>query len=280
MKKTIHEKSLRKHIRATARADIKKQIKTNKAVFFVYLILRTLAIGFLVFSLIQRDYENAFVCLLVLFLYMLPSLLKRKLYIELPTALEIVLICFIFAGEILGEVRSYYVQFPHWDLILHTTWGFICAAFGFALVDMLNRDKKIKLQLSPLYLALAAFCFSMTIGVLWEFFEFGVDNLFHKDMQKDTVIHSFSSVTLDETFSNIPIHISDIEDVAVNGQSLGLNGYLDIGLYDTMEDLFVNFIGALIFSIIGFINAKTKGKSHLAKQFIPIVLDAPPENGS
>ena len=69
--------------------------------------------------------------------------------------------------------------------------------------------------------------------------------------------------------------------MAVNGQSLGLDGYLDIGLYDTMEDLFVNFIGALTFSIIGYFSAKS-GKNKIAKEFVPVVLpeetaDAAPE---
>ncbi len=80
----------------------------------------------------------------------------------------------------------------------------------------------------------------MTIGVLWEFFEFGMDRLFHMDMQKDTI--TISSVMLDPTNRNIPITIDNITSVAVNGQDLGFSGYLDIGLYDTMEDLFVNFI--------------------------------------
>ena len=98
-----------------------------------------------------------------------------------------------------------------------------------------------------------------------------MDYLFHMDMQKDTVIHAFASVTLDPTNSNIPIYIDNITDVAVNGQSLGLDGYLDVGLYDTMEDLFVNFIGALTFSIIGYFSAKS-GKNKIAKQFVPVVL--------
>ena len=128
--------------------------------------------------------------------------------------------------------------------MLHTTTGFLCAATGFALIDILNRNSRIKFQLSPVYVALAAFCFSMTVGVLWEFFEFGMDRVFHMDMQKDTIVHSVTSVMLDPTNSNIPVTIDDITSVAVNGRDLGFDGYLDIGLYDTMADLFVNFIGA------------------------------------
>lgn len=105
------------------------------------------------------------------------------------------------------------------------------------------------MSFSPIYVALVAFCFSMTIGVLWEFFEFGMDRLFMMDMQKDTIVHSITSVMLDPTNKNIPVTIGDITSVTVNGQELGFGGYLDIGLYDTMEDLFVNFIGGAGFQL-------------------------------
>ena len=244
--------------------------KPKRAVVAVYWILRLIVIGVMVMTIIHKDYESTFVCVLVLILFMLPRFV-----------LEIIILVFIFAAEILGELKSYFITYPHWDTVLHTTTGFISAAFGFALVDLLNRNKPQHFKLSPVFLALVAFCFSMTVGVLWEFFEFSMDYLFHMDMQKDTVIHAFASVTLDPTNSNIPIYIDNITDVAVNSQSLGLDGYLDIGLYDTMEDLFVNFIGALTFSIIGYFSAKS-GKNKIAKQFVPVVLpeetaDAAPE---
>ena len=112
----------------------------------------------------------------------------------------------------------------------------------------------------------------MTIGVLWEFFEFGADRLFMIDMQKDTIVTSFASVILDETNSNIPIVVSGITDTAINGQPLGLGGYLDIGLFDTMEDLFVNFIGALVFSVIGYFALK-KNSNVFVSHFVPRLAD-------
>ena len=139
------------------------------------------------------------------------------------------------------------------------------------MADVLNRHKKVSFELSPLFLALVAFCFSMTIGALWEIFEFSVDNLFHKDMQKDTVIQQITSVALDPTNRNIPITISNIQDVVVNGESLGLGGYLDIGLYDTMEDLFVSFVGAVTFSVIGYFYLKKHGQGTFVRQFIPTI---------
>ena len=255
--------------------------KPKRAVVAVYWILRLIVIAVMVMTVIHKDYESTFVCVLVLILFMLPRFVERNFRIELPSTLEIIILVFIFAAEILGELKSYFITYPHWDTVLHTTTGFISAAFGYAMVDLLNRNKPQHFKLSPVFLALVAFCFSLTVGVLWEFYEFSMDYLFHMDMQKDTVIHAFASVTLDPTNSNIPIYIDNITDVAVNGRSLGLDGYLDVGLYDTMEDLFVNFIGALTFSIIGYFSAKS-GKNKIAKQFVPVVLpeetaDAAPE---
>ena len=247
------------------------EIKRKPAVAAVYFILRLIVLITLVSSAMRGEYESAFICLLVLFLFLLPMFVQKNFGIELPSTLEIIILVFIFAAEILGELACFFINVPNWDSILHTTTGFLCAAFGFALIDILNRNDKIKFELSPIYVALAAFCFSMTIGVLWEFFEFGMDRLFHMDMQKDTIVHTISSVMLDPTNKNIPITIDTITSVAVNGQDLGFNGYLDIGLYDTMEDLFVNFIGALTFSVFGFFYIKHRGKGRIAKAFIPTI---------
>jgi len=127
----------------------------------------------------------------------------------------------------------------------------------------------VKLALSPFFLALVSFCFSMTIGVFWEFFEFAADMLLELDMQKDTLISSFNSVMLDPSMSNIPIAVEGIYDVAVNGESLGVVGYLDIGLYDTMEDLFINFVGAALFSAVGYIDARRGDQSRLSAALVP-----------
>lgn len=248
---------------------LKATIRQQPAVFAVYVVLRLIVVAELVLSILRGEYESAFICLLVLILFILPFFIQQNFGIQLPTTLEIIILLFIFAAEILGELEGYFITYPNWDTMLHTTTGFLCAATGFALIDILNRNSRIKFQLSPIYVALAAFCFSMTVGVLWEFFEFGMDRLFHLDMQKDTVVQSITSVMLDPTNSNTPITIDGIHSVAVNGNDLGFNGYLDIGLYDTMEDLFVNFIGAVTFSVIGYFYIKHRGKGKLARAFIP-----------
>ena len=250
---------------------LKETIHKQPAVFAVYLALRLIVLAELVMSIIRGEYESAFICLLVLALFILPFFIQQNFGIQLPSVLEIIILLFIFAAEILGELECYFITYPNWDSMLHTTTGFLCAATGFALIDILNRNSRIKFQLSPVYVALAAFCFSMTVGVLWEFFEFGMDRVFHLDMQKDTVVQSITSVMLDPTNSNTPITIDGIHSVAVNGTDLGFDGYLDIGLYDTMEDLFVNFIGATVFSVIGYFYLKHRGEGKFAKAFIPTI---------
>ena len=263
-----------------ARGELRSAIRRQPVVFAVYLVLRLIVLASLVSAILRQEYESAFVCVLVLFLFMLPFFIQKNFGICLPSTLEIIILLFIFAAEILGELQSYFIQYPYWDTMLHTTNGFLCAAVGFSLIDILNRDAKIKFTLSPVYVALAAFCFSMTIGVLWEFFEFGMDRLFHMDMQKDTIVHTISSVMLDSTNSNIPITIDGITSVAVNGRDLGFTGYLDIGLYDTMEDLFVNFIGATVFSVIGYFYLKHRGEGKFAKAFIPTIEETDKEPDS
>lgn len=260
--------------------DLKAAVRRQPAVFTVYLVLRLMVLATLVSSVIRSEYESAFICLLVLVLFMLPFFIQQNFGIELPSTLEIIILLFIFAAEILGELECYFITFPYWDSMLHTTTGFLCAATGFALIDILNRNSRIKFELSPIYVALAAFCFSMTVGVLWEFFEFGMDRLFHMDMQKDTVVNSITSVMLDPTNKNIPVTIDGITSVTVNGQELGFGGYLDIGLYDTMADLFVNFIGAVVFSTIGYFYIKHRGKGKLAKAFIPTITEEKPDTAA
>ena len=240
----------------------------------VYIVLRSLVILTLIRGIFRREYETVFLCGLTLILLVLPSILSKKLRIQLPSTMEIIILLFVYSAEILGEINSFYVRVPHWDTILHTINGFCCAAIGFSLVDMLNRSERFSVRLSPVYLAIVAFCFSMTVGVLWEFFEFAGDQLFQLDMQKDTIVQTIGTVSLDPTLTNTVIRIRDISDVIVlcadgSQVQLGLGGYLDIGLIDTMKDLFVNFIGALVFSIIGFFFASSKGQGKFVRRFVP-----------
>lgn len=124
----------------------------NKRTLTVYLILRALVIAVMIRSFFRGAYENVFMCGLTLILLIMPSVLTKKLNIYLPSALEIVILCFIFAAEILGEISSFYIRVPNWDTALHTINGFLCAAVGFALVDLFNRDERFTFKLSPSFL--------------------------------------------------------------------------------------------------------------------------------
>lgn len=245
------------------------ELREHKSSFMVYFILRLLVIVVMVLQIFNKNYENVFLCILTLLLLVIPSFVQVTMKIELPTTLEIIILVFIFAAEILGEIREFYIVFPFWDTVLHTLNGFLAAAIGFSLVDLLNRSERMVFKLSPLFTAIVAFCFSMTIGVIWEFFEFGMDHILGFDMQKDTVIHTIRSVMLDPAGGNNVAVISNIKNVVVQGKDLGLGGYLDIGLIDTMKDLMVNFIGAVVFSVIGFFYVKKRGKGSVVGRFVP-----------
>lgn len=257
-----------------------EKVKSGKGKALVYIILRVLVVAIMVREIFQGRWAEAFYCVLTLILFMIPSIVERKLKIELPSALEIIVLLFIFAAEILGELGSFYMKIPGWDLILHTTNGFLMAAIGFALIDVLNKIPRINMSLSPFFVAFVAFCFSMTIGVLWEFYEYAADKYFGMDMQKDTIVETIGSIDFNDNHVNKPIWITDIDETIIKGKVNGeecetvVNGYLDVGLYDTMEDMLVNLVGALIFSIIGaiFLKGRGEGKGQIAGAFIPRML--------
>jgi len=255
-----------------------RRIQNKKLVLTIYVLLRLSVVAMLIAQFFNQNYENVMLCVLTLVLFLLPSAIERRLAIDLPDTLEIIILLFIYAAEILGEIGDYYVKVPVWDTMLHTMNGFLCAAIGFCLVDLLNRQEHVSLHLSPFFMSVLAFCFSMTIGVLWEFFEFAMDHLVLFDMQKDTVLNTISTVMLDPAGGTKAIVVSGIQDVILvledgTQRALGLGGYLDVGIVDTMKDLFVNFIGAVVFSTVGYFYVKSRGKGKFAKRFIPQVMD-------
>lgn len=244
---------------------------TKKAV--LYFVLRFVVIGVMVLKFVERDWFSAFLCVLTLLLFMIPSFLEKRLNIELPTLLEYIILLFIFSAEILGEINRFYLRIPYWDTILHTLNGFIMAGIGLSMIDILNRHDSLHFKMSQIFVCLVAFCFSMTVGVLWEFFEYGMDTFTHTDMQKDTYVNRIDSVDLNPSGENVPLAVEKITAVTVSGTvngeetTLTLDSYLDIGLNDTMEDLFVNCIGALVFSFFGYFYLN--GRSKFASGFIP-----------
>lgn len=250
---------------------VNKYKETKESSLLVYLILRVLVILCMTLQIFRGDWNNAVLCLLSLFLFTIPTLIEEKLKITLPTMLESIIYLFIFSAEILGEINNFYGTIPHWDTILHTINGFLAAGIGFSLIDILNENSK-NINLSPIFVAIIAFCFSMTIGVLWEFFEYGADRHLNLDMQKDRIVSQISTVELDPDKNNNAVVIKNIKSTQINtdkGEIIIEGGYLDIGLNDTMKDLFVNFVGAVCFSCIGYLYIKNRDKYKFASNFIP-----------
>lgn len=243
----------------------------------IYLVLRGLVIFTLIRQLLMGNFNNAFLCALTLVLFIIPAVIEKKFNLALPDALQILILLFIYSAEILGEINEFYIVIPHWDTILHTLNGFLCAAVGFSTIDILNRKEFFHATMSPLFVALVAFCFSMTIGVLWEFFEFGADQILRYDMQKDLIVDTISTVKLDPDGKNKAVIINNIEKTIIQSKDKDGNiketviegGYLDLGIDDTMQDLIVNFIGAVVFSVLGLLYISNRDKYKFAENFIP-----------
>lgn len=238
---------------------------TDKKTLIVFLFFRVLIIICLFRELLNGNYENVFLCILSLFLFLIPYFLEKTFKIDFPGVFERIVYIFIFSAEILGEINNFYGTIPFWDNMLHTINGFLCASLGFSLVYIINKQLS-GIKLSPFFVSLVAFCFSMTIGVCWEIFEYGMDCVFKTDMQKDVYIKEINSVEFDSTKSNKVINIDGIDKVIVNSNDndIEIDNYLDIGLHDTMIDLIVNFIGAFVFSVFGYLYITNEKKYKLA----------------
>ncbi len=248
-----------------------KEWKKRKGLVNVILSMTVLLI--LVARLLRRDYQSVFICILTLLLFNIPVWANKLFKVTLSRELEATILLFIFAAEILGELGSFYTYIPWWDTMLHTINGFLMAAIGFSLIDILNNSPRFHINLSPMFVAVVSFCVSMTVGVLWEFFEYGMDMIVGTDMQKDRLIHEISSVALNPSGRNDVVHISDITGTALlrGGEVIYViqDGYLDVGIMDTMKDLIVNCIGAIVFAVIGYFYIIGRNKGIFASKFIP-----------
>lgn len=177
---------------------------------------------------IKSDYALMLVqCLLGIIVMFLPSAFERRLRIAIPGPMYIVFIVFLYAAIYLGEIRNFYYRIPHWDLILHGLSGLMLGALSFSVITLLNDAQKVRISLSPVFVAVFAFCFAVAMGVLWEFYEFTLDGLLGLNMQKFAL---------------------------ENGQSLTGRA----ALTNTMNDLIVDALGAIVMSIVGYVSVKYK----------------------
>lgn len=249
----------------------------NKKIVVVYVFFRALAVFMLINQLIMQRWGDAFILVLTLALFAIPHLVERVFNIEIPNLLELIIIVFIFSSTILGELSDFYGYFKMWDTALHTLNGFLAAGVGFSLVYLLNKNAE-GMKLSPLFLAIVTFSFSMTVGVMWEFFEYSADRWMNLDMQKDRIVQQINSVSIGAQ-SNVVNQIENIQRTVIESKDNSGNnietviddGYLDIGIIDTMKDLFVNLLGAIVFSVLGYLYAHHDQKKYkFVRNFIPI----------
>ena len=168
---------------------------------------------------IMQDHSQDFLIILTFIMTYYPSVLEKRFGVYLPNTLQIVITLFIFAAQVLGEMNGFYDKISWWDTMLHATSGTVLGLLGFMFVYLLNKNRESEVNLSPIFVVLFAFCFAITMGVFWEFFEYGADRLMGYNMQK----------------------------FRLPGQD---------GLVDTMEDLIVDTIGALVACVFGWLYIK------------------------
>lgn len=164
-------------------------------------------------------------CTLGIIAMLLPGLLTKRLRIVIPSGIYILYVIFLYCAIYLGEVRSFYYSVPHWDTILHCFSGAMLGALGFSFVTLLNNTQRVPVNLSPSFVAVFAFCFALSLGVVWEIYEFTFDGLLGLNMQKFALEGGEPLVGRD-------------------------------ALADTMKDLIVDALGALATSIIGYVSIK------------------------
>lgn len=256
-----------------------ERMTENKLSFTIYILCHALILLTAARGAVSGVSRTVSVALLALALMQIPLAVKLLLRIRLSTALESLSYLFVLGAQILGEVHHFYSRFPVWDSVLHWLSGFMFAAFGFCLVDLFHKNRAaVRRVLSPLFIALVAFLFSVTVGVIWEFVEFGGDRLLGKDMQKDTLLHDIYTIHLrhisEDAAPDTPVHsLNDIQRMELY-DSMGeliaaTDGYLDIGLTDTVKDMAMNCLGATAFCGLGYYALKTKKHTHFASFFIP-----------
>lgn len=219
---------------------MKRKINWEKVIGWFVFITLLLSVGYSLFGILHNaadtaarsDYILMLVqCLLGLFVLALPGFLEKRFSIDIPHFMTVLYFIFLYCAIYLGEVRSFYYLIPHWDTILHAMSGAMLGAFGFVLVRTLTEAEKVKVELSPFFVSLTAFCFAITIGVVWEVYEFAGDGLLGLNMQK----------------FRLP------DGTLLSGHA---------ALSDTMWDLIVDALAALSVAVIGFfvLTARKKAK--------------------
>lgn len=246
---------------------------SKKSSLFVYVVLNLLVIFCMINQILLKHYDGALLCALVLLFFSFPIFVQKKFAIQLPNFLEIMIYLFLFSSNLLGEVYHFYSIVPIWDFVLHLINGFLCVSIGVSLIGLLNHQDCF--SLSSFFVFLFSFCFSMTISIMWEFGEYAMDNIFFTDAQKDVIVSHLSSIKLDKSINSKPVKLQKISKTVFyddkNQEIATLNGgYLDIGIHDTMKDLFANLVGAIIGEGIFYFSLKRNRKNKFLDKLLVV----------
>ena len=190
----------------------------------------------LLVALWQRSWLTAFTATGIICITFIPLLAERRFRVHTPPQFQLMGIAFVFASLFLGEMRGYYTRFWWWDIVLHTASGLLLGIVGFLLVHVLNETERISMQLKPGFVSFFAFLFAVGLGALWEIFEFCMDTFFGTNMQKP-MLHDPS------------------------------------GLLDTMVDLIVDTLGALVISLFGYYHLKVANRTSFLERWIEIYIE-------
>ncbi len=251
-----------KRTRGSLAALYRSVPRTEKLVFGV---LALFALAALVYSAVSGNGLGAAVSLTAGAALLLPRFLEWLFAFRFSSAMRLFIMLFIVLGAVPGTVFGFYNRFAHWDTILHLGCGFLMALVGYLLPDALNRRASSRLTTG--YRIFSAFVFALAAAAFWELYEYGADRLLGTDMQASSVIHALHSYLLGAS----PYEVDSIEDIAqvlVNGTELGLEGYLDIGLIDTMNDILANTAGALVYCVLT-VFARKRPAGVLARFLLP-----------
>lgn len=207
------------HQKTNVKSDqIKGEIRVHRIFILILLIVMVLEWVFLLYSGI---WLSLFLVTLIIITLFVPYIFRAKMDVEIPAEFHLMAVLFAFASLYLGEVHDFYQRLWWWDIALHTTAGLLMGVLGFLLVYILNESSRVEIYMKPGFIAIFAFTFAVTIGTLWEIFEFGIDQIFGLNMQKPML-----------------------------GDPSGLT--------DTMWDIIVNAIGACVVSMTGWWYLKQK----------------------
>ncbi len=226
-----------------------KKEKTVRLIGF--LLCEAFAVATVIMLIVSKQYNKLLLAVATPFIILAPKAIEWifRCKISLPVYLFGL---FYAIGPMLGQCHNLYYTVSWWDKMLHISGGVMFAFLGLFLFEKyVGKDKR-----KAVMTAVFALCFSMAIAALWEFFEFGADTFLGMDMQDDTVVTHINSYLLDEGVG-VAGSIEDIEEVIVNGQALPVKGYIDIGLNDSMLDMLLETLGAVVVAIIYIVS---KGK--------------------